>query len=340
MWFQNHLFCFAPLSLILVLPFRNFKKKVKIFIVRALRPWFVSVRGVGIVWFLRWYRAFTTVFEGKRMPELPEVETVVKALRKALRGRTLNGARFLGNMRLPFNAGAVTRAVAGKRVTGVRRRAKYIVIDLEDSLSLLSHLGMTGFFHLESGDSAYHNHDRAAFILADGEELRYADARRFGFVKLARLSRMGGWPDELAGLGVEPLCRAFNGRALFEKAHGRKTPVKVFIMDQAIVVGVGNIYASESLFAAGIDPTRYAGDLTEEEWELLSVKIQAVLRDAIRQGGSTIKNYRTVDGSEGGFQRSLMIYGKNGGVCPICSGGVVTIRQGGRSTFYCPNCQR
>lgn len=274
------------------------------------------------------------------MPELPEVETVVKALRKALRGRTLSGARFLGNMRLPFNAGAVTKAVAGKCVTGVRRRAKYIVIDLEDSLSLLSHLGMTGFFHLEPGDSAYHTHDRAAFILGDGEELRYADARRFGFVKLARLSQAGGWPEELAELGVEPLCRAFNGRALFEKARGRKAPVKVFIMDQAIVVGVGNIYASESLFAAGIDPTRNAGGLSVEEWDLLAVKIQAVLRDAIRQGGSTIKNYRTVDGTEGGFQRSLMIYGKNGGVCPVCGAGVVTIRQGGRSTFYCPDCQR
>lgn len=111
-------------------------------------------------------------------------------------------------------------------------------------------------------------------------------------------------------------------------------------MDQAVVVGVGNIYASEAFFAAGIDPRRMAGDLTGEECILLAEKIKAVLRDAIRKGGSTIRNYRTVDGTEGAFQRSLMIYGKKGGTCPVCGTPVATVRQGGRSTFFCPNCQR
>lgn len=150
------------------------------------------------------------------MPELPEVETVVKALRKTLVGRVMKSARFLGKMRVPFQAGSVARAVAGKRVIDVRRRAKYIVIDLDDSLVLLSHLGMTGYFHVEQEDAAFHKHDRAVFVFEGGDELRYADARRFGFVKLTRISGPGQWPEELAG------CRA--GRRAARQIVRRRVP--------------------------------------------------------------------------------------------------------------------
>lgn len=273
------------------------------------------------------------------MPELPEVETVVRALNAALLGRSIAKAVFLGKVRVPFDATEATRALRGRSITGVRRRAKYIVVDFDCDAALLAHLGMTGFFHIESASSPYEKHDRIAFLLTDGEELRYADARRFGFVRLARVSEPAGWPGELSFLGVEPLGRSFTGNYLHERAKGRKTPVKVFIMDQEIVVGVGNIYASEALFAAGVDPRRPAGSLTPGEWKRIAAEIKGVLRYAIKMGGSTIKNYRAVDGTEGAFQRVLKIYGKKAGTCPVCGAGVETVRLGGRSTFFCPSCQ-
>lgn len=274
------------------------------------------------------------------MPELPEVEIVAKALDAVVRGRVVNRVEFVSRMRFPFDAEQASRLLRGRRIAGVRRRAKYIIMDFDKSASLLAHLGMTGYFHVESAGSERHKHERVVFHLRGGDELRFADARRFGFVKAVTLPEPGGCPDELAHLGVEPLCRLFSARAMRERAAARrKCPVKVFVMDQAVVVGVGNIYASEALFAAGIDPCRPASDLSEEEWRRLVDAIKTVLRKAIRKGGSTIRNYRTVDGSEGAFQRALNVYGKAGEACPVCGTDVKTMRQGGRSTFYCPHCQ-
>lgn len=273
------------------------------------------------------------------MPELPEVETVVRALRTFLVGRIVREAVFIGKMRLPFDADATTAALSGKTVTGVRRRAKYILVDFDGGRGLLAHLGMTGYFHIDAADAPRHAHDRVVFVLDGGEELRYADARRFGFVTPVDIRPERGEPVELAGLGMEPLERPFSQRAMLERARGRRTPVKVFLMDQTVVVGVGNIYASEALFAAGIDPRRAAGELDAGEWRRLVAAVKAILRKAMRRGGSTIRNYRTVDGTEGGFQRALKVYGKKGDVCPVCGTDIETIRQCGRSTFYCPVCQ-
>lgn len=281
--------------------------------------------------FARWSRV---------MPELPEVETVVAALGKTLAGKTLAGARSISGLRRVFPAKTIAARLAGRRVTDVRRRAKYIVIDFDAPFSLLAHLGMTGYFHMEAAESPLEKHDRAVLLFGGGEELRFADARRFGFVDLAELPGSGEWPAEFAALGVEPLGRAFTGRALRAVAENRKCPVKVFIMDQRIVVGVGNIYASEALHLAGIDPRRAAGSLSPGEWDGLAKAIKAILRKAVRKGGSTIRNYRTVDGSEGLFQRHLRIYGKADDVCPVCGGPVHVTRQAGRSTFFCPECQR
>ncbi len=274
------------------------------------------------------------------MPELPEVETVVTALRQALVGRRIRNAEFLGKLRLPFDAKAATRRIGNAAVTDVRRRAKYILIDIEGDAALLAHLGMTGYFHLDAASEPRHKHDRLAFILDDGDELRFADARRFGFVKLVELPEAGAFPAELAELGPEPLSRAFSARPMLERAAGRSTPIKVFIMDQTAVVGVGNIYASEALFAAGVDPRRAAGDLSPEEWAALVREVKRVLRRAIRSGGSTIRDYRTVDGTEGGFQRRLLVYGQAGEACPGCGQPIERVRQGGRSTFFCSECQR
>lgn len=273
------------------------------------------------------------------MPELPEVETVVRALDSALKGKMVEEARFIGRLRFPFDAAAFTKALGGRTIAGVRRRAKYIIIDFDGPEAVLAHLGMTGQFRIEPATEAALRHDRVAFSLAGGEELRYADARRFGFVLLAANDGPDGYPSQLADLGPEPLGRGFAARAMLERAYGRKCPVKTFIMDQAVVVGVGNIYASEALFAAGVDPRRAAADLTPDEWGRLVAQIKAVLRQAVRKGGSTIKNYRSVDGSEGGFQRVLKVYGRGGDACPDCGTPVATVRLGGRSTFFCPRCQ-
>lgn len=273
------------------------------------------------------------------MPELPEVETVVKALNSVLPGRTLRAAEEVGRLRRSFDAKEIVRRLRGKTVQQVRRRGKYIIVDFGVEAALLAHLGMTGSFRLEAAATPRRKHDRAVLSLDGGEELRYADIRRFGFVALAFLSRPERWPEELADLGLEPLERRFSGGALAARAAGLKTPVKVFIMDQRVTVGVGNIYASEALHAAGIDPRRSAGGVGPEEWNRVAAEIKRILRNAIRRGGSSIRNYRTVNGSEGGFQRELRVYGKKGVACPACGEAVETVRLGGRSTFFCPRCQ-
>ncbi len=273
------------------------------------------------------------------MPELPEVEVVARALDAALRGRELERAVFIGKCRLPFDAAATNAALGGKTVAGVRRRAKYLLIDFNAPSGLLAHLGMTGNFRIVRRGAPRQKHDRLAFILRGGDELRYADARRFGFVRLARMDGRERIPEELSRLGPEPLERAFTAKAMLERARKRKTPIKTFIMDQSVVVGVGNIYANEALFAAGVHPGRPAGTVAQEEWTRLAAGIKSVLRRAVKKGGSTIRDYAGVDGKEGAFQRSLNVYGRAGAPCPRCGAAIAAARHGGRSTFFCPECQ-
>ena len=273
------------------------------------------------------------------MPELPEVETVAKALRKALIGKEVSSLRSLGRMRYPFALARARQALVGRSVANIRRRAKYIVVDFDCDAVLLAHLGMTGFFHVEPVSAPLEKHERLAIAFADETELRFCDARRFGFVSLSTLDPGTEWPSELSHLGPEPLEKAFSAKAMLARASGRKAPIKAFIMEQPVVVGVGNIYASEALFAARIDPRRPASSLTPAEWNTLVSEIKKVLRKALRSGGSTIRNYRTVDGSEGFFQRSLLVYGKASSPCPHCSTPITTTRLAGRSTFFCPQCQ-
>ncbi len=274
------------------------------------------------------------------MPELPEVETVVVALRRALSSRKIRGAMFYSRLRTPFDPDAVAAALSGHTCTGVRRRGKYIILDFTCRHALVAHLGMTGYFHMESAKTAPHSHDRVGLRLDKGDEMRFADPRRFGFVDLVELDRPNGDVPTLAHLGFEPLEREFTAARLAERAAGRSVAVKVFLMNQEVVVGVGNIYASEALHAARIDPRRAAGDLSLEEWKRVVAKVKAVLRAAMRAGGSTIRNYRSVNGDEGRFQRVLRVYGRAGEPCPACARPIETIRLGGRSTFFCSTCQR
>lgn len=272
------------------------------------------------------------------MPELPEVETVVRALRRELAGRVVAGVRVLGKTRAVCDA-KLAGKLSGLAIRSVRRRAKYIVIECDEGRGLLAHLGMTGAFRIEPADTPRRAHDRIVVRLEGGDELRYEDARRFGFMKAFAAPPSGTELPELARLGLEPLERGFTQGALQTLAEKRRAPVKAFLMDQRFVVGVGNIYSSEALFAAGVDPRRPAGSLTGDEWARLVKEVRSVLRRALRSGGSTIRSYRGVDGGEGGFQRRLKVYGRAGEPCPRCGAPVASVRQCGRSTFFCPRCQ-
>ncbi|MEK7356910.1 MAG: bifunctional DNA-formamidopyrimidine glycosylase/DNA-(apurinic or apyrimidinic site) lyase, partial [Bdellovibrionota bacterium] len=229
-------------------------------------------------------------------------------------------------------------ALEGHRFLGVRRRAKYLLFDTDDAI-LLSHLGMTGSWRVaEPNDESIHDH---CFIeLADGRTLVFRDPRRFGVLDLIRKAKHGKH-KLLDHLGPEPLDEeVFNAQTLFEASRKRKVAVKVFIMNQEVVVGVGNIYASEALFRAKIPPRKAAGRLTKDECERLVNSIREVLRDAIRAGGSSIQDYRQASGESGSFQDSHRVYDRHDKPCVNCGTKIRSRVMGGRSTYWCPTCQK
>ena len=275
------------------------------------------------------------------MPELPEVETNVKALKPHLIGRkVIKSSVFTDKLRSPLSVSDFT-PIAGKKIIGIRRRAKYILIDLSGQSSLMIHLGMTGAFRICPVEDNRKKHEHVIFTLNNGQSWRFEDPRKFGLVKLWD-KKEGDYPNTLRKLGLEPLESEFNGRYLKKLAAKRnKSPVKNFIMDQQVVVGVGNIYASESLFRARINPRRKAGSISEKRYALLAESIKTVLQEAIVKGGTTISDYKSVDGGEGRFSIDLRVYGKEGTSCPGCvQHKIKRIIIGGRSTFYCPKCQK
>lgn len=272
------------------------------------------------------------------MPELPEVETVVRGLQR------LCGERIV---RVGIHAPRLRHAlrprdfapVIGERIVAVRRRAKYIIIECANRAALVCHLGMTGSFRFAACADTRDKHDHIDWHLEDGRCLRYNDPRRFGSAVVVHLARPGADPDILAHLGPEPLGTKFTPAYLFAVTRGRTAAIKPFFMDQRIVVGVGNIYAAEALHRAGIRPGRHAGKVTRAECARLVTEVRRVLRMAIRAGGTTISDYRDADGSEGKFDVRLRVYGRAGELCNTCGGKIRQRVLGGRSSFYCPTCQ-
>jgi formamidopyrimidine-DNA glycosylase len=278
------------------------------------------------------------------MPELPEVETVRSDLEKMVRDRPVIRRVTLlrGDVRFPIPPDLPKR-LAGQPIIGVRRRAKYLLIDTPE-VSLLSHLGMTGSWRLalpEAGQlPAPGKHDHCLIEFEDGRELIFRDPRRFGLLDLVP---HGGELKHLRlkDLGVEPLDEsAFTGEYLHRLSRKRKVAVKVFIMNQAIVVGVGNIYASEALYRAGISPSRAAARLSRADCDALVLAIRQVLCDAIAAGGSSIRDYRNLGGEGGGFQDLHLVYDRKGEPCHKCGAKIRAKVLGGRSTFWCPVCQK
>ncbi len=277
------------------------------------------------------------------MPELPEVETVRRALEPVLCGRVIQHVKVLtATLRSRLDAAELNLGLAGKKILALKRRAKYLFFVLSDNTYLLSHLGMTGYYRIEVSGFTPLAHDRVVLDLDGGESLVYNDIRKFGELKLVGLSAGKSFPDKFDLYAPEPLSSDFSGEYLYAVLSRISAPIKVAIMRQELVVGVGNIYASESLFAAGISPLRPAKSLSKTECSRLVREIKKVLSKSLEAGGTTISDFKRPDGSEGQFVLSLKVYGKTGEKCPRrgCNGTVAKLVQTGRSTFYCSECQR
>jgi formamidopyrimidine-DNA glycosylase len=280
------------------------------------------------------------------MPELPEVETVTRGLRRQLVGRVfVRVACRAKKLREPLAAPTLSRGLRGRQIVAVNRRAKFIQIVLDDGKILIVHLGMTGSLRMAPTDEKPRRHDHALFFFVGAdknpapEKLVYHDPRKFGLIKL-----FAGAEDfeQRQKLGVEPLTREFSGAKLAALCQKSSAPIKLEIMKQERVVGVGNIYASEALHRAGVAPTRAAKTLTAAEFSQLAKAIKQVLTAAIKAGGTTISDFRQLNGNEGNFTRQLRVYDRAAEKClrAHCAGAIEKITQGGRSTYFCPQCQK
>jgi formamidopyrimidine-DNA glycosylase len=271
------------------------------------------------------------------MPELPEVETTRRGIRGALVGHAIAGF-VLREPRLRWRvASGLDRELIAQRVLDVRRRAKYLLIDLERG-TLIAHLGMSGSLRIMPAAAPRLAHDHYDLVLETGQCLRFNDPRRFGSLHWCA-GDVARHPL-LASLGLEPLEPGFDAGYLAAKARGRRAAVKVFLMDQRVVVGVGNIYASEALFRAGIRPRRGAGRIRRMEWERLVTAVRCVLGEAIHQGGTTLRDYVSADGTPGYFRQQLHVYERAGQPCLRCGTPIRHVILGQRSTYYCPACQK
>ncbi|MBT9385840.1 bifunctional DNA-formamidopyrimidine glycosylase/DNA-(apurinic or apyrimidinic site) lyase [Pseudooceanicola sp. CBS1P-1] len=281
------------------------------------------------------------------MPELPEVETVKAGLAPAMEGAVIARAAVnRPDLRWPFPERMAER-LAGQKVLQLRRRSKYILADLASGESLLIHLGMSGRMTV-SGDPlgrfvhdhpAVQKHDHVVLDMSNGARITFNDARRFGSMDLVETARA----EEhklLAGLGPEPLGNGFSGETLVTALKGRKSPIKAGLLDQSVVAGLGNIYICEALFRAGISPARRCDRIATARLEALAPVIREVLEEAIAAGGSSLRDYRQADGELGYFQHNFDVYGREGAPCRTCGTTIRRLVQSGRSSFYCPQCQR
>lgn len=275
------------------------------------------------------------------MPELPEVETVLQALKPHLVNDKFTAIlTYKTKLRTPLEISDRPELI-NQTITNLTRRAKYLILELENNYGLIMHLGMTGSWRLESTSSHRQKHDHVEFYLLSGLVLRYNDPRRFGQILVFEPTKNIAKHKLFAHLAPEPLSDNFNAKWLVKVCNVKKKPIKSLIMDNAMVVGVGNIYASESLFQAGINPLLAAGSISSGRLKRLTEAIKKVLIAAIEAGGTTIKDYTSLNGEEGRFDRKLMVYGKAGQKCGKCDRGIIKqAYQSGRSTFFCPVCQR
>lgn len=269
------------------------------------------------------------------MPELPEVETSRRGIEPYLVGETILHV-IVRNGRLRWPVSDEIYRLSDKPVLSVQRRAKYLLLELPDGWIII-HLGMSGRLRILADETLPEKHDHVDLVMSNGKVLRYTDPRRFGAWLWAQT--LDNHPV-LAHLGPEPLSEAFNSDYLQQKCAKKKTAIKPWLMDNKLVVGVGNIYASESLFAAGIHPDRRASSLSGEECDALVASIKTVLQRSIEQGGTTLKDFLQSDGKPGYFAQELQVYGRKGEPCRVCGTPIIATKHAQRATFYCRQCQK
>lgn len=294
------------------------------------------------------------------MPELPEVETVMRGLKPVLEGRTIQSVSLRRDgLRFPFPADFAGR-LSGQRIGNLTRRAKYILASLGSGDCLLVHLGMTGRFTVLPAQSKARNlgefyfetgteqgegaHDHVVLTLDDGARVVYTDPRRFGIMDLFPEAE-AGTHKLLSGIGIEPLGNELNADYLAERFRGKAAPLKAALLDQKLIAGLGNIYVSEVLHRSGLSPKRKSGSLVHRKThdprlELLVRNIRDVLNEAIVAGGSTLQDFAHTDGAEGSFQQRFRVYDREGQPCAQCGAPILRLVQSGRSTFYCRHCQK
>lgn len=271
------------------------------------------------------------------MPELPEVETACRGVSRALKGRRVEIVTIRERrLRWPISR-AIDNALPGTRLLEVSRRSKYLLLRFESGTCII-HLGMSGSLRVVQAGEPYEKHDHFEAEFEGGSALRLRDPRRFGAV-LWTTGDPGDHP-RIRDLGPEPLSSSFDGAWLFEASRGRRGPVKAFVMNARVVVGVGNIYASEALFRAGVHPNRAAGRVSRLRYDGLAQAIREVLAEAIKRGGTTLRDFVGSGGEIGEFAFDLAVYGRNGDPCGICGATIRRLVIGQRSSFYCPSCQR
>ena len=269
------------------------------------------------------------------MPELPEVETTRRGIDPHAVNRRIERVLIRNaQLRWPIDD-ALAALASGQQILGTRRRAKYLLIDLEHH-TLMIHLGMSGSLRVMPASTPPLFHDHVDIVLNDGNCLRYNDPRRFGSFHLLTSEDHA----LLRHLGPEPLSSDFDGAWLYRAAQGKKAAVKQFLMDGRIVVGVGNIYANEALFMAGIRPTRRAGNISLQRYQRLAEAVKELLAAAIEQGGTTLRDFLGGYGKPGYFAQKLRVYGRGGQLCRTCSGQLQEVRLGNRTSVFCKTCQR
>ena len=272
------------------------------------------------------------------MPELPEVETVVRGISPFLLNKEISKVWFSGAKFRGLNTSFENDSARDAVISSVERRAKYIQINLSNNKSIIIHLGMSGKITIQENESLK-KHDHLRMYFKDNIRfLNFNDARRFGVIDIVDSENINEC-KHYKNLGVEPLLKSFDGNYLYQICSKRTVPIKVLIMNANLIVGVGNIYASEALFRAKIVPTRCANSLSKKECHLLCESIKVVLEDAIKSGGSTLRDYVRSDGSSGYFQHKFNVYGRKNQKCVICGNLIEQIVQAGRSTFFCKSCQ-
>ncbi|MET0289433.1 MAG: bifunctional DNA-formamidopyrimidine glycosylase/DNA-(apurinic or apyrimidinic site) lyase [Pseudoxanthomonas sp.] len=270
------------------------------------------------------------------MPELPEVETTRRGLAPHVEGRRVRQVVLRRpDLRWPI-PDAIPRQLPGQRIDRVSRRAKYLLLETEAGAALL-HLGMSGSLRVLPADTPLRPHDHVDLLLDSGQALRFNDPRRFGCLLWQPI---GETHELLRNLGPEPLSDAFDGDTLFTLSRGRSAPIKSFLMDQRVVVGVGNIYAAESLFMAGISPLRQAGKVSRERYLGLAAAVKSILGYAISRGGTTLRDFISPDGLPGYFEQELSVYGREGQACLRCGRTLRHASIGQRASVWCPSCQR